>query len=108
MAYPNKSEQSTLAALQDPAPKGQNKVNQYENSATSSDATRTLPAHVQAAKGNRRALHSLEDDLATPGRAKLQEHILHDDVESATPAKPLPHDLGATVSRTGPLKNGLG
>ncbi|KAL7941784.1 hypothetical protein V8C42DRAFT_167994 [Trichoderma barbatum] len=57
----------------------------------------------QPPKSNRRALHTLEDDFAAPAKAKRQEHILHDDVESATPAKPVPHELGATALRAGPL-----
>ncbi|KAM0264260.1 hypothetical protein ACHAQJ_000749 [Trichoderma viride] len=107
MAYPNKSEQPTLAARQEPLLKGQNRVNPRENSATSLDATRIALARAQSARSNQIALHSLEDDVSTPIPA-LQEHILHDDVESATPVKPIPHDLGATTPRMGPLKNEFG
>ncbi|KAL5090367.1 hypothetical protein Trisim1_004559 [Trichoderma cf. simile WF8] len=55
----------------------------------------------QPAQTNRRAPHTLEEDLATPAKAKRQEHILHDDAETATPTKPVPHELGATSLKAG-------
>ncbi|KAL6806993.1 hypothetical protein GGI42DRAFT_265510 [Trichoderma sp. SZMC 28013] len=83
-----------------------------ENKAEATSANvKTTPAKVhsvhedvrQPSQPNRRAPHALEEDLATPSKAKRQEHILHDDAETATPAKPVPHELGATSLKTGPL-----
>lgn len=55
----------------------------------------------QPTQTNRRAPHTLEEDLATPAKAKRQEHTIHDDTETATPAKPVPHELGATSLKAG-------
>lgn len=98
MAYPTKQEQFTPAARQEAAPQ-KGKAYLYPQ---------TLQARAQPAKVNRRPMHTLEDDLATPSRAKQQEHVLGDDVESAAPTEPTPHELGATASRIGPLKNETG
>lgn len=102
MIYPTKPEQCAVIS--------------ESNAADTNVGIKTSPVKVhsvhddvhQLPKSNRRALHTLEDDFATPARAKPQEHILHHDVESATPTKPVPHHLGAAASRTGPLKTELG
>lgn len=101
MAYPTKQEQLTPAVrLQEATPQKQKgKAYLYQQ---------TLQARPQPAKVNRRPMHTLEDDLATPRRAQQQEHVLGDDIEGAAPTEPTPHDLGATASRIGPLKNETG
>ncbi|RFU76043.1 hypothetical protein TARUN_6204 [Trichoderma arundinaceum] len=101
MAYPNTSVQHASVA-REPAPRVQNIA------AISDTKLHSLDDHVQPLQSTRRVLHSLEDDLATPGRATPQEHVLHNDPESATPVKPVPHGLGAMAPRVGPSKNELG
>ncbi|KAL7785296.1 hypothetical protein V8C37DRAFT_394306 [Trichoderma ceciliae] len=113
MAYPNKSAQPASATREDTLTQEQNKVHPCVDNMAGTDATaktspakvHSLDAHAQQTKGSRRAIHGLEDDLATPGRAKAQEHILHNDPASAALIKPVPHDLGAMASRPGPSKN---
>lgn len=98
MSYPIKQQQLTLAARLQATP-GPSKTNPQ---------LYTLQANSQPTKANRRPMHSLEDDFATSSTPKQHDHILGDDVESAALTVPTPHDLGATASRTGPLKNETG
>ncbi|KAL7915401.1 hypothetical protein GGI35DRAFT_181032 [Trichoderma velutinum] len=104
MLYQAKPEQRAVRGDQAQIPASENKVG-----ATNANV-KTSPAKVhsvhedvpQPPQTNRRAPHALEEDFATPAKAKRQDHILHDDAESATPAKPVPHELGASVLKAGP------
>ncbi|KAH6611587.1 hypothetical protein Trco_001607 [Trichoderma cornu-damae] len=105
MAYPNKSELASSAARGDTLLKEQTNTNPCEDLVISSEAAvkvspakvHSLDAHAQTTRSSRRTLHSLEDDLATPrrvddlatpGRVRPREHILHDDPEIITLARP--------------------
>ncbi|KAL7933957.1 hypothetical protein V8C35DRAFT_302866 [Trichoderma chlorosporum] len=107
MLYSSKTEQPAVRGEQAQA----QAVSNDNKAANNNIAAKASPAKVHSVhedvhlphKAPRRAPHGLEDDVATPAKANRQEHILHDDVESATPAKTVPHELGATSVRNGPL-----